>query len=49
MRAFLEFFCCAILSVLVIILGGIGLGKDEDNRMAKAGMILDIISPISTS
>ncbi|MFW9987430.1 MAG: DUF4190 domain-containing protein [Candidatus Odinarchaeota archaeon] len=42
--AILGFFCCGILSIVAIILGAIGIGKDEDNGMAIAGLVLGLIS-----
>jgi len=40
----LGFCCCGILSVVAIILGAIGISKDDEPGMAKAGLILGIIS-----
>jgi hypothetical protein len=42
--AIIGFFCCGILSVVAIILGAIGIGKDDEPGMAKAGLILGIVS-----
>ncbi len=40
----LGFCCCGILSVVAIILGAIGISKDDEPGMAKAGLILGVIS-----
>ncbi|MEJ2250901.1 MAG: DUF4190 domain-containing protein, partial [Candidatus Lokiarchaeota archaeon] len=40
----IGFFICGIFSVLAIILGAIGIAKDNERRIAIAGLILGIIS-----
>lgn len=42
----LGFCCWGILPVVAIILGAIGISKDDEPGMAKAGLILGIISLI---
>ena len=42
--AIIGFFCCGILSIVAIILGAIGISKDDEPGMAKAGLIIGIVS-----
>jgi len=42
--AIIGFFCCGILSIVAIILGAVGISKDDEPGMAKAGLIIGIIS-----